>query len=128
MDQRALSRKQSRRETNLFRATLVSSRRAVHKFIAEHRFLAFGFRSSAPSLVAGRISRPNGPAALGLGGPINVRQPRLERLGHANAPGGDRARGSQTARRALRFELDATGQAARRRRAILRPPCVTSSL
>src|SRR4029434_1862749 len=56
-----------------------------------------------------------------------LRQRYLEKCLRADGPRGNRATGSETAHRALRFELDAARQSALRDRAIFRSPGVASS-
>ena len=120
LDQRALPRQPRREQARLLGANFVFARRFVRAAAAEHCLLASRFRSAVLSLVAGRISRPDGPATLDVGRSPHFRQPRLERFRRADAAGGNGAGGIESPCRALRSELDATGAFAPGSRAILR--------
>src|SRR4029077_5723304 len=97
LGQRALPPNPRREQTNLFGANFLFAGRSVRKTPPERCLFPSRFRSATLSLVAGRFSRSDGPAALGMGQSIDLRQPRVERFCRADAPGRNRATGSETA-------------------------------
>src|SRR5438093_6508288 len=99
----------------------------MHYSAAEHSFLAPGFRSAVLSLVAGGIPRTDGRATLGVGRPIHLRQPRLERFSRANGVSRNSSSRSEAAPRVVRLKLDATRPCPLRGRTVLRSSGFASS-
>ncbi len=116
-----------RQQTSLLRTDLIPAQRRRAPRSAEHCFFQSRFRPSALSLVAGRVSRSDGSATLGLGRSRDLRQPGWSDFRSQMHLLELMQQGGQPTYRPLRFELDAAGPPSLRACAILRSSRFASS-